>query len=60
LTFVGFNTLVSGQQALELDARLIAAELNDPDAIRALAAAIARDAPGEAHARARELLERSI
>jgi GntR family transcriptional regulator, transcriptional repressor for pyruvate dehydrogenase complex len=56
---LALNTLVSGQQALDLDARLIAAELDDPGAIRALAAAIAgADAEG-AHARARELLERS-
>ena len=56
---LALNTLVSGQQALELDARLIAAELGDPVGIRALAAAIAANDPDDAHARARELLERS-
>lgn len=56
---LALNTLVSGQQALDLDARLIAAELGDPVAIRALAAAIAANDPDDAHARARELLERS-
>jgi GntR family transcriptional repressor for pyruvate dehydrogenase complex len=56
---LALNTLVSGQQALDLDARLIAAELADPGAIRALAAAIAANDPEDAHARARELLERS-
>jgi GntR family transcriptional repressor for pyruvate dehydrogenase complex len=56
---LALNTLVSGQQALDLDARLIAAELDDPGAIRALAAAIAGGDTDAAHARARELLERS-
>jgi DNA-binding FadR family transcriptional regulator len=56
---LALNTLVSGQQALDLDARLIAAELDDPGAIRALAAAIAGGDTDGAHARARELLERS-
>jgi DNA-binding FadR family transcriptional regulator len=56
---LALNTLVSGQQALDLDARLIAAELDDPGAIRALAAAIAGADADDAHARARELLERS-
>jgi GntR family transcriptional repressor for pyruvate dehydrogenase complex len=56
---LALNTLVSGQQALDVDARLIAAELADPGAIRALAAAIAANDPEDAHARARELLERS-
>ncbi|HEY6691273.1 MAG TPA: GntR family transcriptional regulator [Solirubrobacteraceae bacterium] len=56
---LALNTLVSGQQALDLDARLIAAELDDPGAIRALAAAIAVADADAAHARARELLERS-
>jgi GntR family transcriptional repressor for pyruvate dehydrogenase complex len=56
---LALNTLVSGQQALDLDARLIAAELDDPGAIRALAAAIAGGDTDDAHARARELLERS-
>jgi GntR family transcriptional regulator, transcriptional repressor for pyruvate dehydrogenase complex len=56
---LALNTLVSGQQALDLDARLIAAELDDPGAIRALAVAIAGADADAAHARARELLERS-
>jgi DNA-binding FadR family transcriptional regulator len=56
---LALNTLVSGQQALDLDARLIAAELDDPGAIRALAAAIAGGDTDDAHARACELLERS-
>jgi GntR family transcriptional repressor for pyruvate dehydrogenase complex len=56
---LALNTLVSGQQALDLDASLIAAELNDPGAIRALAAAIASNDPDDAHALARDLLERS-
>jgi DNA-binding FadR family transcriptional regulator len=56
---LALNTLVSGQQALELDARLIAAELSDPVAIRALARAIAAGDADDAHVRARELLERS-
>ena len=56
---LALNTLVSGQQALDLDARLIAAELSDPVAIRALARAIAAGDADDAHARARELLERS-
>jgi GntR family transcriptional repressor for pyruvate dehydrogenase complex len=56
---LALNTLVSGQRALDLDARLIAAELEDPEAIRALAAAIAGGDDVAAHARARDLLERS-
>jgi GntR family transcriptional repressor for pyruvate dehydrogenase complex len=56
---LALNTLLGGQQALELDARLIAAELSDPIAIRALARAIAAGDADGAHARARELLERS-
>jgi GntR family transcriptional repressor for pyruvate dehydrogenase complex len=56
---LALNTLVSGQRALDLDARLIAAELDDPGAIRALAAAIAGADADAAHASARELLERS-
>jgi GntR family transcriptional regulator, transcriptional repressor for pyruvate dehydrogenase complex len=56
---LALNTLVGGQQALDLDARLIAAELRDPAAIRALARAIAAGDDDLAHTRARELLERS-
>jgi GntR family transcriptional repressor for pyruvate dehydrogenase complex len=56
---LALNTLVSGRQ-LSLDAQSVAAELRDPAAIRALAAAVARGADDDAHARARELLERSV
>jgi DNA-binding FadR family transcriptional regulator len=55
---LALNTLVSGRQ-LSLDAQRVAAELGDPDAIRALAAAVARGDDDGAHALARELLERS-
>jgi GntR family transcriptional regulator, transcriptional repressor for pyruvate dehydrogenase complex len=55
---LALNTLVSGRQ-LSVDAQRVARELSDPDAIRALAAAIAANDPDTAHARARELLERS-
>jgi DNA-binding FadR family transcriptional regulator len=56
---LALNTLVTGQQLLAFDAALVAAELRDDDAIRSLAGAIAADDPDEAHALARELLERS-
>jgi GntR family transcriptional regulator, transcriptional repressor for pyruvate dehydrogenase complex len=56
---LALNTLVSGQQLLELDAARIAVELRDPGAIRALAAAIAAGDEDQALGRARELLERS-
>jgi DNA-binding FadR family transcriptional regulator len=55
---LALNTLVSGRQ-VSVGAQRVAAELADPDAIRALAAAIAAGDPDAAHARARELLERS-
>ena len=55
---LALNTLVS-QHAVRLDGERVAAELRDPDAIRALAAAIAAGGQDEAHALARELLERS-
>ena len=55
---LALNTLVS-QHAVRLDGARVAAELNDPGAIRALAAAIAAGDTDDAHARARELLERS-
>ena len=56
---LALNTLVAGQRLLAFDPALVGAELADPPAVRALAAAIAaRDQDG-AHARARELLERS-
>ena len=56
---LALNTLVSGRQ-VTVDAPRVAAELSDHDAIRELAAAIARNDPDDAHARARELLERSV
>ena len=55
---LALNTLVT-QQAVSLDGARVAAELTDPDAIRALAASIAAARTDEAHERARELLERS-
>jgi GntR family transcriptional repressor for pyruvate dehydrogenase complex len=55
---LALNTLVA-QQAVCLDCTRVADELNDPDAIRALAAAIAAGDEDGALARARELLERS-
>jgi hypothetical protein len=55
---LALNTLVS-QHAVSLDGARVAAELNDPAAIRGLAAAIAESRADEAHERARELLERS-
>jgi GntR family transcriptional regulator, transcriptional repressor for pyruvate dehydrogenase complex len=55
---LALNTLVA-QQAVCLDCARVGEELNDPVAIRNLAAAIARGRPDEAHERARELLERS-
>ena len=55
---LALNTLVS-QHAVSLDGARVAAELNDPAAIRKLAAAIAAAHADEAHERARELLERS-
>jgi GntR family transcriptional regulator, transcriptional repressor for pyruvate dehydrogenase complex len=55
---LALNTLVS-QHAVRLDGSRVAAELTDPGAIRALAAAIAAAQADEAHERARELLERS-
>jgi DNA-binding FadR family transcriptional regulator len=56
---LALNTLVGGRHAEAVAAQRVAAELGDPGAIRALAAAIARDDPDTAHAAARELLERS-
>jgi GntR family transcriptional repressor for pyruvate dehydrogenase complex len=55
---LALNTLVS-QKAVPLDACCVAAELRDPGAVRALAAAIAAGDEERAHAVARELLERS-
>jgi GntR family transcriptional repressor for pyruvate dehydrogenase complex len=56
---LALNTLVAGQRVLEFDARLVAAELADAPAVRALAAAIAAGDADRAHARALDLLERS-
>ena len=56
---LALNTLVAGRQ-VRVDAARVAAELDDPAAIRALAAAIAANDPDGAHACARELLERSV
>jgi DNA-binding FadR family transcriptional regulator len=56
---LALNTLVAGQHVLVLDAERVGAELGDPDAIRALAHAIAERRPEAARALAAELLERS-
>jgi GntR family transcriptional repressor for pyruvate dehydrogenase complex len=56
---LALNTLVAGQRVLSLDADLVARELADPPAIRALAAAIAAGDADGAHTRARDLLQRS-
>ena len=56
---LALNTLVTGQHVLVLDAGRVAAELDDPAAIRALAAAIAQGEPARARALAAELLERT-
>ena len=55
---LALNTLVS-RHAVRLDGARVAAELHDPEAVRALAAAIAAGEPDAAHELARELLERS-
>jgi GntR family transcriptional regulator, transcriptional repressor for pyruvate dehydrogenase complex len=57
---LALNTLVAGQQLLAFAPDLVASELADPPAVRALAAAIASGDADTAHARARELLERSV
>ena len=57
---LALNTLVAGQRVLAVDASLVAHELRDEAAIRALAAAIAAGDADAAQARAAELLERSI
>lgn len=54
---LALTTLVQHQRIASVDARAVVGELADPDAIRALARA---SDPDEAHARAREILERSI
>jgi len=56
---LALNTLVAGQRLLAFDPALVGAELADAAAVRSLAAAIAGGDEEEAHARARELLERS-
>jgi len=56
---LALNTLQAGRQ-MSVDAPRVAAELNDPDAIRALAAAIACGDHGVARDQAQELLERSV
>jgi DNA-binding FadR family transcriptional regulator len=55
---LALNTLVS-QQAVRVDGARVAAELDDPTAIRALARAIGEGRADDAHELARELLERS-
>jgi DNA-binding FadR family transcriptional regulator len=57
---LALNTLVAGQRLLSFDARLVGAELRDATAVRALAAAIAEGDEPAAHARARDLLDRSV
>ena len=57
---LALNTLVAGQHVLVLDARRVGAELGDPEAIRALAAAIADGDANGARGIAAELLERSV
>jgi GntR family transcriptional repressor for pyruvate dehydrogenase complex len=56
---LALNTLVAGQHVLVLDAQRVRAELEDGNAIRALARAIADGRPDEARTVAAELLERS-
>jgi GntR family transcriptional regulator, transcriptional repressor for pyruvate dehydrogenase complex len=57
---LALNTLVAGQRVLSFDAALVGAEVADHGAVRALAAAIAAGDEDAAHARARDLLDRSI
>ncbi|MEA2124792.1 MAG: GntR family transcriptional regulator, transcriptional repressor for pyruvate dehydrogenase complex, partial [Solirubrobacteraceae bacterium] len=57
---LALNTLVAGQRVLSFDARLVGREVADDGAVRALAAAIAAGDAEAAHARARDLLDRSI
>ena len=56
---LALNTLVAGQHVLVLDAARVRRELADPDAVRAVAAAVAQGEAGLARALAAELLERS-
>jgi DNA-binding FadR family transcriptional regulator len=57
---LALTTLVAGQQVASVDPEAVAAELGDVRAIRALARAVAEGDAEIAHARARDLLERSI
>jgi DNA-binding FadR family transcriptional regulator len=57
---LALTTLVSRQQIASVDARAVAAELVDADAVRALAGAIAAGDDDAAFTTARELLERSL
>jgi DNA-binding FadR family transcriptional regulator len=57
---LALTTLVARQHVASVDAQAVAAEIGDADAIRALAAAIARGDGDAAHVIARDLLERSI
>ena len=57
---LALTTLVAGQQIASVGPEAVAAELSDVRAIRALARAVAEGDADIAHARARELLERSI
>ncbi len=57
---LALNTLVAGQRVLVLDAERVRAELDDPAAIRALAAAIVAGEAAAARRIAAALLERSI
>jgi DNA-binding FadR family transcriptional regulator len=57
---LALTTLVARQRIASLDAAAVADELRDVAAVRSLAAAIVDGRADEAHARARELLERSI
>jgi DNA-binding FadR family transcriptional regulator len=57
---LALNTLVAGQRVLSFDASTVGAEVADHDAVRALSRAIATADPAAAHARARDLLDRSV
>ena len=57
---LALTTLVERQRIAPIGPDAVAAELDDADAVRALASAIAHRDADLAHARAKELLERSI
>jgi GntR family transcriptional repressor for pyruvate dehydrogenase complex len=57
---LALNTLVAGQRVLALDARVVGDEIADTAAVRALVGAIVDADGAAAHARARDLLDRSI